>query len=273
MKILVLGDVHYDLWRRSSRGALAVAAPEIRGLDALILIGDLAGSPERGWPDLFEYLRGLIDPARIWVMPGNHDYYGFRLDGDDRLQELAERAGANFLQKSALELGGVRFLACTLWSDFWLRGKGMREQDMVTAARAMNDYLQIRTCAGGPVARPADTAAIFEDHRGWLSERLDEPYSGRTVVLTHHSPSPGAVGKIDEVTPAFCSDLDDLILEAEPDLWLFGHTHRHLEATVGRTRLRNVSLGYPKEVDLWRHHEIIMAGPMDTELPGLLARE
>lgn len=273
MKILAFGDLHFDHWLRSGRNPLAVANAEFEDLDALLILGDLANSPERGWPNALGWLKYMIDPARIWVLPGNHDYYGFRLDGDDRLRELAEREGANFLQKSVLELGGVRFLACTLWSDFRLRGDKMRRKDMIAAARSMNDYRLIRKHEGGPIARPADTALIFDDHLAWLTGELEKPFEGRTVVLTHHVPSRSVSGKVDEISPAFGSDLDLLIQGKKPDLWLCGHTHRHLEATVGETRVRNVSLGYPSEVDVWRHREILLSGLMDTDLPGLLVKE
>lgn len=273
MKILAFGDLHFDHWLRSGRNPIAGVEPFLEDLDALLILGDLANSPERGWPNALGWLKYVIDPSRIWLLPGNHDYYGFRLDGDDRLRELAENEGANFLQKSALDLGGVRFLACTLWSDFRLRGDMHRQNDMEAALRSMNDYQLIRTREDGPIARPEDTAAIFDDHLGWLSGELDRPFDGRTVVLTHHAPSRSVSGKVDEVSPAFGSDLDDLIQAKKPDLWLSAHTHRHLEAKVGETSLRNVSLGYPSEVDPYRQKEILLSGLMDTEMPGLLVRE
>lgn len=144
------------------------------------------------------------------MLPGNHDHYGFRLDGDGRLRELAEREGANFLQKSVLELDGNRFLACTLWSDFRLRGDRMHRKEMTAARKAMNDYRVIRTREVGPIVKPVDTVAVFKDHLAWLSGKLDKLYEGRTVVLTHHPPSRSVSGKVDDASVAYGSDLDGL---------------------------------------------------------------
>lgn len=263
MRIFVFADLHFDMWLRSDRNPLAPVFAMLETADAVIIAGDVANNPEHGWPNVLGWLKRLVDPKKIWLIPGNHDYYGFRLDGDDRLREIAEANGANFLQKDVLELGGVRFLCCTLWSDFEMRGRP--REDMQAAARGLNDYRLIRRHEGGPVIVPEGTARLHADHLAWLKARLAEPYEGRTAVITHHVPSPSVSGKIDEFSPAFGSDLDELILKYQPDLWLCGHTHRHLRAMVGRTEIRNVSLGYPSEVPSFLHESVLEAGWLDTE--------
>lgn len=264
MRILVFADLHFDLWLRSDRNPLAPIFHFLETVDAVIIAGDVANNPEHGWPNVLDWMKYLVEPRKIWLMPGNHDYYGFRLDGDDRLREIAEANGANFLQKGVLELGGVRFLCCTLWSDFEMRGQA--SQDMRAAARCLNDYRLIRRHEGGPIIAPEDTARIHEDHRAWLEGELARPFDGRTVVVSHHVPSPSVSGKIDEISPAFGSDLDDMIQRHRPELWLCGHTHRHLRSDIGKTHVRNVSLGYPSEVPSWDHEAILLSGLVDTEL-------
>ncbi|WP_411839700.1 metallophosphoesterase [Paracoccus sp. ME4] len=272
MKILAVSDLHYDQWLPGGHDPIGPLVNDLSDLDALLILGDLSNDPEAGWPTAFGHLREVIDPAKIWLLPGNHDYYGFRLDGDGRLREIAEKSGVNFVQKTTFELGGVRFLACTLWSDFRLRGNAQHVLDLVSATR-FKDYQCIRRSAAGPLARPADTIAVFEDHLEWLTGALGAPHAGRTVVLTHHVPSRSLSGRLDDASPAYGSDLDALIHLSGPDIWLCGHTHRRIDAVVGGTRLRNVSLGYPWEVRAADHRQILMAGLMDTELPGLLVSE
>lgn len=266
MRILVIADLHFDHWLRSDRNPLAPIFPLLETLDAVIIAGDVANNPEHGWPNVLGWLKYLVEPKKIWLIPGNHDYYGFRLDGDHRLREIAEANGANFLQKDVLELGGVRFICCTLWSDFKLRG--LPAEDMRAAARSMNDYQLIRRCEGGRIIEPEDTALVHADHRAWLEGELARPFDGRTVVVTHHVPSISVSGKVDAISPAFGSNLDDLIIGHAPDLWLCGHTHRHLAAMVGQTEVRNVSLGYPSEVPAFLHESILLSGLMDTGQEG-----
>ncbi len=112
MKILVTSDWHLDYWTEEPRAP--VIPPHLDGLDALIIAGDLAYDPLLSWPLDLRWLGRHIDPAKVHVLPGNHDYYGHRLDGDDALRALVEAAGMQFAQKKVLMFGEVRFLCCTL---------------------------------------------------------------------------------------------------------------------------------------------------------------
>ena len=262
--IAVLADLHCDSWNRWAVDPLTATGLDIvihkRRPDLLVIAGDLANDPVRNWPGNLARIGQLIDPAKLVIIPGNHCYYGHRLDGDHVLREICSDAGARFAQKDEVRIGNTRLLCCTLWTDFALNGdvRGAVE----TARRVMNDYRMIRVGveSGLPFDRqdtrpitPRDTLARHLDHRVWLEAALREPHfageGGQTVVVTHHGPSRStAVGQIDDLTPSFHSDLDMLILETAPDAWFFGHSHRHCQARVGRTDIRNVSVGYPNEV-------------------------
>jgi 3',5'-cyclic AMP phosphodiesterase CpdA len=262
--LAVIADLHVDSWNRWALDPLTALGLDVliskREPDLLIIAGDLSNDPVRTWPAVLTRLGRLIDPAKLVNIPGNHCYYGHRLDGDHVLRELCSDAGARFAQKDEVRIGNTRLLCCTLWTDLKLNGD-VRVAAAV-AARTMNDYRQIRigAVAGLPFDHqdmrpitPRDTLALHLDHRRWLEAALREPHSagdtGRTVVVTHHGPSRStAVGQIDDLTPSFHSDIDALILETAPDAWFFGHSHRRCQATVGRTDIRNVSAGYPNEV-------------------------
>ena len=114
MPVLITADLHLDQWLEAGRDPFAALPPEILGsLDALIIAGDLADKPKVRWPKMLRHLGRHIDPARIYVFPGNHDYYHHVIDGDDRLAELTAQAGANFAQKAAIMPGNTRVLGCT----------------------------------------------------------------------------------------------------------------------------------------------------------------
>ncbi|WP_223850189.1 metallophosphoesterase [Paracoccus yeei] len=93
----------------------------LRDLNALIIAGDLSNDPQRNWPWALSRIARLVAPERIWVIPGNHDYYGTTLD-DTVLARIAGSAGVSFAQKRALTFGSCRVLRCTLWTDFALTG-------------------------------------------------------------------------------------------------------------------------------------------------------
>lgn len=261
MPILVTADLHLDIWLQAGRDPLAALEPAVwPSLDALIVAGDLGNKPKTRWPKLIAHLARYITPERIHILPGNHDYYDHAIDGEDRLARLCTEAGARFIQKAEFVIGATRALTCTLWTDFALHGDTAAAQRL--ALQRMNDYRHIRHAgAGYRRLRHADTALIHADHRAWLETRLAAPFPGRTIVITHHCPHPGMIGaQRTALDPVYASNLLPLITRYQPHAWLFGHTHHHAEATVGSTTLRNVSLGYPDQVEPDEEPRIIMRG-------------
>lgn len=245
-KFLVLADLHHDFWQEEKRDPFHGLEDRISGLDHLVIAGDLTNKPKTRWAGALARLSALISPERISVLPGNHDYYQANFDEEDRLAEIAKEAGVNFVQKGAIDLGGTRLLCATLWTDFNLGGDKAKN---VEAARSiMNDYRKIRVAAGGyRKLSPADTSKAHSEHIAWLRRALETPYDGKTIVVTHHAPVPEATEPMN-VAAAYASDLREFIQETGPDGWFFGHTHTHCDIRIGKTWVRNTSLGYPFEV-------------------------
>lgn len=256
MNVLITADLHLDLWARAGRDPFAGIVPVLRDLDALIVAGDLADNPHRNWPSSLARLARLVAPERIWVIPGNHDYYGATLD-DRVLAGIAEAAGVNFAQKQVLTFGTTRLLCCTLWTDFALTGDA--EVVMARAAMAMPDYARTHR-ADGELLSPEDTAAIHHDHLHWLTREIAKPWPGQTVIVTHHAPSAAVSGPLSGLSPAFASGLDDWIGANRPDYWFFGHTHRFLSACIHDVPVINVSLGTPDEVSEGEEADLLLRG-------------
>ena len=266
MRALVIADVHLDLWIEAGRDPFAaLSAAQWTGVEAVIIAGDLTNKPRIRWKYAIRHLARYIETKRIFILPGNHDYYDFNLDGDDRLAQIAVEEGANFAQKAEVVIGKTRFLCCTLWTDFALNGDVAASQAM--ARERMNDYKYIRNAgAGYRRIRPYETALIHAEHRGWLEERLSQSHPGPTIVVTHHCPHPGLISKTPgDLDPVYGSDLTGLIHRYQPDAWLFGHTHFNAETLVGRTRVRNVSLGYPDQVSPDDEALILRRGLIDPQ--------
>lgn len=70
------------------------------------------------------------------------------------------------------------------------------------------------------------------------------------MVVTHHAPSPRCIRPWFEGNPfnlAFAANLDDLIEQYQPPLWIHGHMHDPVDEWVGRTRILANPAGYPQE--------------------------
>jgi Icc-related predicted phosphoesterase len=119
---------------------------------------------------------------------------------------------------------------------------------MDRAAQSLNDHRLIRTALGAPFT-PRDALREHVVSRKWLERELEKPFSGRTVVLTHHAPHEFSVHpryRGDLLNAAFASHLPHMVERA--DLWVHGHTHDGFDYTVGRCRVVANPLGYPRNL-------------------------
>src|SRR5436305_11556154 len=73
----------------------------------------------------------------------------------------------------------------------------------------------------------------------------------RTIVVTHHAPSPRSEAPYhanSPLKPAFASDLDELVEESRVPLWIHGHTHYNVDYVIGSTPRIDESAGYPDQL-------------------------
>lgn len=249
MKLAAYSDLHVEF---------APFAPPRIDADVVVLAGDILcpGSQAVRWmsdPALF-------DGRPIVYVPGNHEYYGQELWSEELgMQVEAEQVreqGVHLLQCGETVIQGVRFLGCTLWTDFELRLPrpdgtiGPRvEEGMRACASWLNDYSAIRVGSARKERRlsPDDTLEIHRSHRAWLEQKLAEPFAGPTVVVTHHAPHRGSLSSRfsrDRVSTGFVSELPESFFEV-PALWVHGHTHVSFDYRVGNCRVLCNPRGYP----------------------------
>lgn len=245
MKVLVLADLHFDFWIDTGIDPFAGIEDQIAALDLLILAGDVTNKPKVRWPIAFRHMSALLSAERIAVIPGNHDFYQFRLDGEEKLAEIAADHGVRYANDGVVTLGDIRFLCATLWTDLVLP-PGL-DINAHTVSQRMNDYRFIRVASGGyRRMRPADMVQRHRAHRQFLERALQTPHGGRTMVVTHHAPVPDVLTeKYDPLAAAYASDLSDVIRAGRPDRWFYGHAHGGRDIDMFGCQITNVSLGYP----------------------------
>lgn len=221
-------------------------------VDAVLLAGDIhAGVQGIAWAAA--EFAGLP----VVYVAGNHEFYG--QDRDALLADLhataARMANVTVLENAAADLSvrgrPVRILGATLWTDFALYGDPRRA--MGRAGTAMSDFHLIRH--QGRRWTPADAAAAHTAARNWLDQALGAvPEGTLAVVLTHHAPSRRSVAPQfadDPLTPAFASNLEDLIARHQPGLWVHGHMHQAADYLVARTRVVCHPRGFPAADPAW----------------------
>lgn len=245
--------------------------PDVPEHDVMIDAGDLADGKTS-----IDMLAGNIFGTKPKIIVGgNHEYYGrFKpLEFVEReMQDLADRTGVHFLNPGTVVIDSTRFIGATLWTDYSLFGDP--EAAMESARRGMNDHRLITTTAGGRVQRfmPEHALERHRRERAYIEAALATPFDGATVVVTHHLPSISSVPDrfaLDPLTPAFASDLQDLILAYQPELWIHGHTHDSCDYQIGETRIICNPAGYSHERNLDYDPELVIdVEPRPAPAPG-----
>lgn len=255
MRIWTLSDLHDD---HNSKLVGAYDLPDDVEADVLVIPGDIDGRFSRAGLRWLERQRQRIDLPMI-VLPGNHCHWRGSVDLEvGRFHDRMRSDGIHVLDGDSVVIGGTRFVGGTLWTDYRVYHDD-REAAAEAAVRYMNDFKYVRAGSYAFRLRPTHLAAEHDRHRSAIEQTLRTPFDGPSVVVTHHAPSPRSLnsGKATEALDgAYASDLEYLIRQLEPDLWLHGHTHAIQDYVIGRTRVVCNPRGYYSKIGVGRHARI-----------------
>ncbi len=232
MKLHVLSDLHVEF------GDFSV--PDV-GADAIVMAGDThVGSRGLRWA-----LSQDLNVPVIYVL-GNHEFYRDNFPGlIGNFKKEARGTNIHVLENDVLELGGLRLFGCTLWSGMDLFGDAPVAMD--AAASGLNDYHQIRNSDNNQKLTPEETVAWHRKSVSKLIEFLESGDPERSVVVTHSCPSIRSIPERFQdhrLAPAFASNLESIILNHHPRLWIHGHTHDSFDYHIGKTRILCNPRGY-----------------------------
>lgn len=236
MKIQLASDLHLEWLSRKFPGERVVRL--VDDCDLLVLAGDI----HNGTAGVEAF--SDIEVPTIYVM-GNHEFY----DHDWRptrtaIKEAVRGTKIQVLDNESVEIDGVRFVGCTLWTDFLLSDHD-QSIAMLEAGATIADFRAIRN--GSNSFSTIDALTDHMESRAWLQQQLALPYAGKTVVVTHHAPHPLSIAARFQGNPmnaAFISDLEPLVRQA--DFWLHGHVHDSFDYRVGKCRVVANPRGYPR---------------------------
>ena len=213
--------------------------------DVVVLAGDIhLGRKGRRWA------RSQFPDKPVVYVLGNHEFYRHSLpELIETLKRETSGSHIHLLENSSVEINGYRFLGCTLWTDFRLSSDP--EAAMGTAEGIMSDYSIIEFNPERRVLRARDTALLHAESVAWLRAELAKCDRARTIVVTHHAPSPLSEAPFhanSPLNPAFASNLDALIEQSGVPIWIHGHTHYNVDYAIGSTRVLTNQRGYPDQI-------------------------
>ena len=219
----------------------SVPLPQVEA-DVTVLAGDV-----RPGKSALAWIRQNLPEQPVVYVLGNHEFYGGAVPKlIEDFRRMSAGTNIHILENDCLCIDGVRFLGCTLWTDFSLFGDPAaagRE-----AAGIMNDYRRIRVSPEYRRLAGRDTARFHAHSVRWLREQLDAPAAPPTVVVTHHAPSPRSLDPAEAeelISAGYASNLENLIVSSRARLWIHGHIHRHADHWIDETRIISNPRGYP----------------------------
>lgn len=225
MRINYFSDIHLEFGLQE--------APD-NDADIIIAAGDI-GISSQG----VDWLKTLGKP--VIYIAGNHEFYAH--DYHQTLRLIRNQcAGSHvyFLENDGFIFQDVRFLGCTLWTDLFIEG----EKKADALGKTLNDFRRIQFAQQ---AFDVDKFSyLHQRSRAWLEQELAQPFSGKTVVITHHAPSLWSWK--DSGHPlkklAYCNDLKPLLHEHEITAWFHGHVHSPADYRIAGARILCNPRGY-----------------------------
>ena len=231
MRIQVVSDLHLEFHN------LLPSVAE--GADVLVCAGDLAPI---GAGTVRYAAEEWAEARHILYVPGNHEFYGADIDrARKQLAEECVRHGITLLDADAIVIDDVRFIGATLWTDFLLDGVA-NEPGAHRAALGISDFDGwILHEKGTGRFTTHESARRHAEERAFIEAELaDAARDGTTaVVITHHSPTPRSIAPRflgNTLNPAFASNLEPLIAQYQPALWIHGHMHNSVDVILGATQ-------------------------------------
>jgi predicted phosphodiesterase len=184
----------------------------------------------------------------VIYIAGNHEFYhGKYPAGMDYIrEELVKYPNIKFLENETLDIDGVSFIGCTLWTD-------LNKGDPTTIAvigQALNDYRQIRrNDLSYRKFMPEDTLKLHKQSLKYISDTISNDPNKKYVVVGHHAPSKLSTKpqyqKDFHMNGGYSSDLTEFINNhPQVVVWTHGHTHHVFDYMVGFTRIVCNPRGY-----------------------------
>jgi len=228
MHIQLLSDLHFEF--HADHGQSFVESLDPRGVDVLVLAGDIAVGD--GIAEALDRFCSRYANATVLYVHGNHEFYGqsrAHVVNVSR-QAVSRNANLKWLDGDVVVIDGHRFIGAPLWFP--------HQAAAAPYERMMNDFVQIR------------------DFRRWVYaensraiDLLNRELRANDIVVTHYLPAHESIVpkyRDSPLTPFFLCDMEALIRDRQPALWMHGHTHESLDYALGTTRILCNPFGYAR---------------------------
>ena len=214
--------------------------PIIPSADILVLAGDIGYLGDANYQTHPFWYWASENFRKVIVVPGNHELYKF-FDINELHDgwSLEVRPNVKVCYNAVVPLDEeTDLVASTLWAFIPPAEEYLTE-------RCVSDFKRIRN---GEFRLSAQR--FNEEHlkcRAFIEKAVSESKASKIIVATHHVPSFELMSpefKNSSINGAFTVELGNYISGSQIDYWIYGHSHRNIDKTIGRTQCVSNQLGY-----------------------------
>lgn len=217
MKLQILSDLHLEFHK--DLGDKFIEQLDPTDVDVLIIAGDLI---PLAYGDAA--IKSICDKyKKVLYVLGNHEFYGSTLKNI----KFPQHKNLKILNNKVVEIEGRRFIGSTLWFP--------KTELALKLASWLSDFTEI-----------ASSNKIFLKNKQSI-DFLKKNMKPDDIVITHHLPSAKLIKPPFENSLTNCffmCELDELIEEKKPLLWVHGHSHSSCDIKIADTYCVRNPLGY-----------------------------
>ena len=241
LKIQFVSDLHLEF--NENRVWLETHPLEVTG-DILLIAGDTA------YLDVPESERDTYSQYAFWdwasehykqviVCLGNHDFYGYydlATIPDEYCKEIRHNVHAYY--NKVISIGDVDIIVSTLWAF-------IEPFNAYQTEKGVSDFYRI--LYNGHRLTADDFNEEHERCFDFIRKAVKESKAQTKIVLTHHVPTQLCTAEEfrgSSINGAFTVELGGYIADSGIDYWIYGHSHRNIDAKIGKTHILSNQLGY-----------------------------
>lgn len=173
------------------------------------------------------------------IVPGNHELYkGFDINTLVDGWELEVRSNVKAVYNKVIRINDIEIICSTLWAK-------IHPADAYFTEHGVSDFRRIKD---GEYR--LSWGRFNDEHEkcvSFIRRSIETSNAKKRLVVTHHVPSFDLISEEfrgSRINGAFISDLNAFIYSLPIDAWIYGHSHRNIEARIGGTQFLSNQLGY-----------------------------
>lgn len=237
MRIQYASDLHLEFGENSK---WLKDNPLVPSADILVLAGDIGYLGDANYATHPFWDRVSADFKQVIIIPGNHELYKFYdINELHKDWKMEIRPNVRVFYNSVIALDGATdLIGSTLWAKIPSGEEYLTEHCVSDFKRIYNGKFRL------------SSQRFNEEHERCLSfikKAVNESKAHNIIVVTHHVPSFALMSEEfrgSSINGAFTTELGGYIADSRINFWIYGHSHRNIEATIGKTQCVSNQLGY-----------------------------